>query len=176
MKGITLKHFQKLIASGDDVKDNERIENLLQLQSSKKWKTKLIESMTLETFVDLERFLEDMNYIDFCRIFVLKNFWQTIYVHNLYSIVEDYGNKKAELFENYQYIFNPPQYGEPAKETIGNDLRKEFVIEFGNYVVLTDVICQHQNVSHIEVEKWSVERFLFWANYYSGQKIIENIK
>ena len=171
--GITLKHFAKLIQQGDSVKNNRWINWQLQRKSNRKIKTKKLEELIFEEFVDLERFFLDMNYIEFCRIFVKSKF---IYVHNLESIMKNYGDQKKELFEKYYWIFDPPQYGEPAKESIGNELRSDFVKEFGNYVVLTDVICQHQNVSHVDIEKWSTERFLFWANYYSGQKIIENVK
>lgn len=176
MKGITLKHFDKLIKLADDAPNNERITKLLQQVSNKKFQIINLETMPLHLFVDLERFLEEMNYIDFCRIFVKKKFWQTIYVHNLFWIIENYAAKKAKLFENYQYCFNPPSYGEVASATVGSDLRQEFVKEFGSWVVLMDVFCRGDMTKYKEVEKWTVEEFLFWANYLSGQKIIENVK
>ena len=92
------------------------------------------------------------------------------------SILIDYQQQKEKLYENYPYIFNPPQYGEPEKETIGSELRREFVEEFGNWVVLTDVICKGNLTRYKEVEKWKLSEFLFWANYLTGQKIIENVK
>jgi hypothetical protein len=62
------------------------------------------------------------------------------------------------------------------KETVGSELRKDFVKEFGNYVILTDLICKGQLVNYKKVEKWKLDEFLFWANYLSGQKIIENVQ
>jgi hypothetical protein len=101
--------------------------------------------------------------------------YQTVYVHNLRPIVEDFGNQKAALKEKYYYIFDPPQYGEPVKESIGTEVRKDFVNEFGNWVVLMDLVCKDKS-KYKEVEGWKLEEFLFWANYLSGQKIVENVK
>jgi len=171
--GITLKHFARLQSQGDKVKSNFW-NNLLRFNfSNKKFKTNNIEDLLFADFVDAERFVEEQNYYDFCRIFVKS---KKIYIHNMASILIDYQSQKEKLYENYPYIFNPPKYGEPEKETIGSELRKEFVQEFGNWVILTDVICSKQNVSFKEVEKWKVSEFLFWANYFSGQKIVENVK
>lgn len=171
--GITLKHFAKLQKQGDNVKSNFWINRLLLKTSNKVFRTKNIEDLIFSDFVDAERFVEEQNYNDFCCIFVKS---KRIYIHNMASILIDYQSQKEKLYENYPYIFNPPQYGEPEKETIGSELRKEFVQEFGNWVILTDVICSKQNVGFKEVEKWKVSEFLFWANYYSGQKIVENVK
>lgn len=171
--GITLKHFAKLKKQGDNVKSNFWINRLLLKTSNKVFRTKNIEDLIFSDFVDAERFVEEQNYYDFCCIFVKS---KRIYIHNMASILIDYKSKKEKLYENYPYIFNPPQYGEPEKETIGSELKKEFVQEFGNWVVLTDVICSKQNVGFKEVERWKVSEFLFWANYYSGQKIVENVK
>lgn len=176
MRGITLKHFAKLVALADDAPNDEKLIKLLQQVSNKKWKTIELSSMCFSDFVDLERFFEEMNYIDFCAIFVKKYFWQKIYVHNLYLIIEDYGKKKAELFANYEYCFNPPSYGDPVSSTVGSELRQDFVKEVGIYTVLTDRVCQHQNISFKEVEKWTVEEVFYWANYYSGREILENVK
>ena len=167
--GITLKHFARLLAQGDKAKVNWWINRLLLKTSNKKFKTNNIEDLLLADFVDAERFFEEQNYYDFCCIFVKS---KRIYIHNMTSILIDYRSQKEKLYKNYPYIFNPPQY----EETIGSELRKEFVQEFGNWVVLTDVICSKQNVSFKEVEKWKVSEFLFWANYISGVKILENVK
>lgn len=171
--GITLKHFARLQAQDDQVKSNWWINRLLLKTSNKQFPSHNIEDLIFSDFVDAERFVEEQNYYDFCCIFVKS---KRIYIHNMASILIDYQSQKEKLYENYPYIFNPPQYGEPEKETIGSELRKEFVQEFGNWVILTDVICSKQNVGFKEVEKWKVSEFLFWANYYSGQKIVENVK
>ena len=167
--GITLKHFARLQSQGDKVKSNFWIIRLLLKTSNKKFKTNNIEDLLLADFVDAERFFEEQNYYDFCCIFVKS---KRIYIHNMASILIDYQQQKEKLYKNYPYIFNPPQY----EETIGSELRKEFVQEFGNWVILTDVICSKQNVSFQEIEKWKVSEFLFWANYFSRQKIVENVK
>lgn len=171
--GITLKHFARLLAKGENVKSNFWINRLLKKQSNKQFKTVNIEELTFSDFVDAERFIEEQNYYDFCRIFVKS---KRIYIHNMPMILIDYQNQKELLFEKYQYIFNPPQYGEPQKETVGSELRKEFVQEFGNWVILTDVICKGSLVRYKEVENWKLSEFLFWANYLTGQKILENVK
>ena len=80
------------------------------------------------------------------------------------------------MFEKYPYISDPPIYGEGVKETMGSELRKDFVTEFGTWVVLTDKVCKGRLVDYKAVEQWNVSEFLFWANYISGQKIIENVK
>jgi hypothetical protein len=171
--GIRLKHFSKLVAQGENLKSNFWINRLLLKTSNKKFKVNNIEDLTFSDFVDAERYLEEQNYYDFCCIFVKS---KRIYIHNMPSILHDYKEQKEILFDKFQYIFNPPQYGEPVKETIGSDLRKEFVQEFGNWVILTDVICKGRLVDYKKVESWKLGEFLFWANYLSGQKIIENVK
>ena len=171
--GITLKHFARLLTQGDKVKSNFWINRLLLKTSNKKFKTNNIEDLLFADFVDAEGFVEEQNYYDFCCIFVQS---KRIYIHNMASILIDYQQQKEKLYENYPYIFNPPQYGEPEKETIGSELRREFVEEFGNWVVLTDVICKGNLTRYKEVEKWKLSEFLFWANYLTGQKIIENVK
>ena len=171
--GITLKHFARLQSQGDQVKVNWWINRLPLKTSNKKFKTNNIEDLLFADFVDAERFVEEQNYYDFCSIFVKS---KRIYIHNMASILIDYQQQKEKLYENYPYIFNPPQYGEPDKETIGSELRREFVEEFGNWVVLTDVICKGNLTRYKEVEKWKLSEFLFWANYISGVKILENVK
>lgn len=171
--GITLKHFARLQAQGEQVKSNWWINRLLLKTSTKKLKTKNIENLSFGDFVDCERFKQEQNYYEFCCIFVKR---KRVYIHNMLQVLMDFEEQKERLYENYPYIFNPPQYGEPEKETIGSELRREFVEEFGNWVVLTDVICSKQNVSFKEVENWELSEFLFWANYYTGQKIVENVK
>jgi len=173
--GITLKHYAKLLSKGEKAKGSFWINRLLLKESNKKFNTKNIEQLTFSDFVDCERFLEDADFYNFCRIFVKIKWWQTIYVHNLKSIVSDFGLQKEALKEKYYYIFDPPQYGEPAKETIGSDIRKDFVDEFGNWVVLMDLVCKNKADYKI-IEQWKFEEFLFWANYLSGQKIVENVK
>jgi len=174
--GITLKRFAKLLQQGDAAKTSKRTERLLIKKSNKVFKSRSLSEMRFSDFVDLERHFTDLNYTEFCRIFVQKRFWQTVYIHNMWAILEDYSKQKEQLFENYPYIFDPPQYGEPGKETVGSELRKDFVAEFGNWVILTDVICKGRLVDYKVVEGWKVSEFLFWANYLSGQKIIENVK
>lgn len=174
--GITLKHFAKLISQGSEVKNSKRVNRLLLKQTNRRFKTRSIQDLKFTDFVDLERFKEEQNYIEFCCIFVRKRFWQTIYVHNMFSILADFAAQKAELFKDYNYIFDPPQYGVPAPETIGSELRKDFVDEFGSYVVLMDLVCKGRIIDHKSIEQWPVKEFMFWANYLSGQKIVESVK
>jgi len=121
--GIRLKHYQQLLAQGENAKGNFWINRLLLKQSKKKFSTRNIEQMTVSDFVDAERFLEEYDFYNFSRIFVKKFFWQTVYVHNLKPIVEDFGNQKAALKEKYYYAFDPPQYGEPPKISKAFDKR-----------------------------------------------------
>jgi len=174
--GITLSHYQKLLSKGEDYKGNFWIAKLLLKQSNKKFKTKDISQLKFSTFVELEYCLENANFKTFCSIFVNKYFWQTVYVHNLKLIVEDFAQQKEKLFENYQYIFNPPSYGEPPPDTVGSELRKDFVKEFGNWVIITDKVCRGKMIDYKIVEDWKVEEVLFWANYLEGQRITENVK
>lgn len=174
--GITLKHFAKLLAQGETARVSWWTARLLLKKSNKKFKVKSIQDITFSDFVDLERFYTENNYSEFCSIFVIKYFWQTVYVHNMPFIMAAYGEQKKELFEANRYIFDPPQYGEPNQETIGTEVRKEFVEEFGNLVILTDLVCMGNISEYKKVEQWKVSEFFFWANYKAGQKIIENIK
>lgn len=174
--GITLSHFACLQSKGEQAKASKRTLRLLSKTSEKKFRTHKIEDLTFENFIDLENYLSDQNFNDFCRIFVRKKFWQTVYVHNLPLIMQDFADQKKELFENYYWIFDPPQYGEPEKETPGTEVRKEFVEEFGSWVVLMDKVCRGHLVDYKQVEQWKFGEFLFWANYLSGQRIVENLK
>lgn len=174
--GIRLKHFQKILAQGENAKHSLLTNYLLLQKSTKVWKTKDILELTYDEFVTLEMCLENSDFYNFCRIFVRKKWWQVVYVHNLETILKDFGEQKAKLIEKYTWVFNPPQYGEPQKETIGTELRKDFVNEFGTYIVLMDLVCKGDITKYKEVERWKVEEFFFWANYISGQKIIETVK
>lgn len=174
--GITLSHFAKLQAQGEKVKSNFWINYLLSKKNKDRFKTRRIENLSYSNFVTLENCIEEQNYNDFCAIFVNKYFWQRVYIHNLFHILDNYSKQKTELFEQYPYIFNPPQYGEPAKETIGTELKREFVEEFGNWVILMDVVCKGNFHAYKDIERWKLNEFLFWANYLNGQKIIENVK
>jgi hypothetical protein len=68
--GVRLKHYQKLLAQGENAKANFWVNKLLLKQSNKRFKTRNIEQMTLSDFVDAERFLEEYDFYNFSRIFV----------------------------------------------------------------------------------------------------------
>jgi hypothetical protein len=174
--GVTLSKYAKLLAQGENAKCSLFTKKLLLKKSNKIFKTKDIENLTMSDFVDLERLLEESNFKDFCCIFVDKFWFQTVYVHNLELIIEDYGKQRARLFKKNYYIFDPPHYGEHGQETIGSELRKDFVNEFGNYVVLMDRVQKWDKTGYKKIEKWKVIDFFFWANYLAGQSIIENVK
>lgn len=175
--GITLKHFARLQKQGEQVRVNFWVAKLLAKQQTKlKFKTAQLENLTVSQIVDLERLFLEEDYYNFCLIFVKKYFWQTVYLHNFEAIATDFANQKQQLRDNHPYIFDPPQYGEPEKGIIGPELRKEFVEEFGDWVVMMDIVCKGRLADYKQVEKWKVSEFLFWANYLTGQKIVENVK
>ena len=173
--GISLRKFEML--RDKNFENLDRVSRWQFARTSKRpFKTKKIKDLTFSEFVDCENYLESEQFYEFCAIFVKKFFWQTVYIHDLEPIVKEYSNQKMELIEDNDFIFNPPQYGEPAKETIGSELRKEFVDRFGNYVVLMDMVCKGDFTRYKQVEQWKVSEFFFWANYLTGQKIVEKIK
>ena len=174
--GITLKRFKQLEEQGDNVKANLLTKILLTRKSKKKFKTFKILDLKFSEFVDCEMFLENGDFKDFCAIFVNKKFYETIYIHNLELIIEDYVKQRAEIFEHYEYCFNPPQYGEPKEPSNGDELRKEFAEYYGNWVIFMDIICKGDLTKYKDIEKWSVRDFLFWVNYIIGQRIIEQVK
>lgn len=174
--GITLKHYGRLLAQGDNAKGSKLTEYLLTKKSNKRFKTRDIENISMSDFVDLERYLEESDFYNFCRIFVCNKFWQTVYVHNLELIVQDFADQKAKLFERNYYIFDPPIFGESTPDTVGDELRADFVREFGNYVVLMDKVQKWDKSGYKNVEKWKVSEFFFWANYLEGQLILEKVK
>ncbi len=173
--GITLSKFER-IKNIPDVKLNWFDRWQFGRTSKRTFEVNDIQELTFDQFVDCENFIENEQFKDFCTIFVKRKWWQTIYLHELESIVLEYASQKAELIEANDFIFNPPQYGEPQKQTIGSELRTEFVERFGNYVVLMDVVCKGDMTKYKEVERWKVRDFFFWANYLKGQKIVENVK
>jgi hypothetical protein len=132
--------------------------------------------LELGQMADAERHLADFDYSAFCRIFVKRKWYKPFRISHMTAIISEFKVQKDELREMFSWVFDPPSYGEPAKETVGSDLRNEFVNEFGNYVVLTDLLVSKTGLSYKEIERWSVEDFFFWANYYSGQKIVANVK
>lgn len=174
--GITLKKFALLIQQGETAKVSKRTQLLLTKVSKTKIRTVNIQELTFDKFVDLETYCEDEDFLHFCSIFVRPRFWQKIYVHHLPLIMEDYALQKAKLFEENDFIFDPPQYGEPQQETIGSELRKEFVERFGKYVILMDVLCNGDFSKYKTFESWKVKEFFFWANYKKGQQILESVK
>ena len=173
--GITLTKFER-IKNKPDLKLNWFDRWQFGRKPKIKFKVQDIQELTFDKFVDCENFIENEQFKDFCAIFVKRKWWQTIYLHDLEGIILEYARQKTELIEENDFIFNPPQYGEPPKQTIGSELRAEFVERFGNYVVLMDVVCKGDMTKYKEVEQWKVSEFFFWANYLKGQKIVENVK
>jgi hypothetical protein len=174
--GITLKHFAKLQQQGKSAKGSKRALRLLEKPQIDKFKTRQLEDLSFSDYVDLKRYFAQEDYINFCRIFVKIKWWQVVYIHNTGPLLEEYARQTQELTERYYYIFNPPIYGEPGKETIGSELRNDFVLEFGNDVVIVDKICKGKIVDYKMVEQWKTSEVLFWANYLVGQKIVEDVK
>lgn len=173
--GISLRKFELL--KSKNVEDVDIISRWqFGRKRKRKFKTHNILDLSFADFVDLEFYIENEQFYKFSTIFVKKFFWQTIYINELEDIVKEYARQKALLVEDNDFIFNPPQYGEPQKETIGSELRKDFVQRFGNYVVLMDVVQSWDGTGWKEIEKWTVRDFFFWANYLRGQKILENVK
>ena len=173
--GITLTKFER-IKGKESFNPNFLDRWQFGRNSKRTFKVNDIQELTFDQFVDCENFIENEQFKDFCTIFVKRKWWQTIYLHELEAIVLEYARQKAELIEENDFIFNPPQYGELQKQTIGTELRAEFVERFGNYVVLMDVVCKGDMTKYKEVEQWKVRDFFFWANYLKGQKIVENVK
>lgn len=173
--GITLTKFER-IKNTPDAKLNFFDRWQFGRKPKRTFKVQDIQELTFDKFVDCENFIENEQFKDFCTIFVKRKWWQTIYLHDLEAIILEYARQKSELIEENDFIFNPPQYGEPAKQTIGSELRAEFVERFGNYVVLMDVVCKGDMTKYKDVEQWKVRDFFFWANYLKGQKIVENVK
>jgi hypothetical protein len=174
--GITLNRFAKIRSQGDNVKCNFLTKILLEKKPVKKFKCKEIQDLTLDQLVNAEMYLEDEDYTKFCSIFVMQKWWQTIYIHNMSFIIMEFLCQQRMHYELYDFIFDPPQYVEDAKETTGSELKREFVERFGNYVVLMDVICKGDMTKYKAVEQWKVSEFFFWANYLTGQRIIEGVK
>lgn len=173
--GITLDKFER-IKETPDVKLNWFTRWQFGRISKRTFKVQDIQELTFDKFVDCENFIENEQFKEFCTIFVKRKWWQTIYLHELEKIILEYARQKSELIEQNDFIFNPPQYGEPQKETIGSELRAEFVERFGNYVVLMDVVQAWDKSSYKNIEQWKVRDFFFWANYLKGQKIVETVK
>lgn len=166
---MRLKKFARLLA--EDYQGEIKIKS-----STKTFKTFNLYDLKVTDLVDLERFLQENDFYNFCRIFVNRKWWQTIHFHNLPLILKDYREQNEKIKEDNQWIFNPPRYGEPEQETIGSELRKEFVEEFGSYAVLMDKIQAWDRTGFKNIEQWKSSEFFFWANYLSGQKIVENVK
>jgi len=173
--GITLDKFER-IKGKEDIKLTWFDRWQFGRTSKRVFKTHEIQDLTFDKFVDCENFIESEQFKDFCSIFVKRKWWQTIYLHELEAIILEYARQKKELIEGNDFIFNPPQYGEPSKESIGSELRNEFVQRYGNYVILMDVVCKGVITQYKDVEQWKVRDFFFWANYLKGQKIVENVK
>ena len=171
--GITLKEFAKMQAQGEKLKASRRTQRMLLKFSNKKIKVKDIQDMPLTDFLDCERYLKEENFKGFCAIFVTQRFY---YFHNVKWIIEEYARQKTILYDVNMWAFNPPQYGEPAPETVGSELRKDFVEEFGSYVVLMDMVMSWDKTGYKAIEQWKVSEFFFWANYLSGQRILERVK
>ena len=174
--GLSLKYFAKLEAQGENARASIFVLRLLKKQQINKFKTRQLDDLTFFDYIDLKRYFETADYHNFCRTFVVKKWWQVIYMHHTSAIFEEFGRQKEELKQKYYYVFDPPQYGEPGKESIGADLRLDFVKEFGDDVVIMDVLTQWSKLSYKEIEQWKTGEVLYWANYLYGQKIVENVK
>ena len=173
--GISLKHFAKLQQQGETATGSKRTLRLLEKTQTDRFKTRRLEDLSFSDYVDLKRFYLTEDYKNFCRIFAIVKWWQIIYIHNVTALVEKYRAQSEDIKESFYYVFDPPQYGEEAKETIGSELRNDFVLEFGNDVIITDNVMRWANCSYKEIEQWKTSEVLFWAHFLAGQKIVEKI-
>lgn len=173
--GITLKKLE-VLKDKPDLKLNWFTRWQFGRTKIKHYSFNNIKELTFDKFVDCESFIESEQFKEFCTIFVKRKWWQTIYLHEMETIVLEYARQKAELIEENDFIFNPPQYGEPSKETIGSELRTEFVQRYGNWVNIADTVCKGFHISPVKLEKWKLQEVMFWANYLKGQRIVENVK
>jgi len=174
--GITLKHFAKLQQQGQNAKGSKLTLWLLQRPHVEKFKARQLNALSFSDYVDLKRFYAQEDYLNFCRIFAIVKWWQVIYIKHTGPLLQEFARQIKELKEINYYVYNPPQYGDPAKETIGSELRNDFVVEFGEDVIITDNVMRWSNCSYKEIEQWKTSDVLFWANYLAGQKIVEDVK
>ena len=173
---MKLKKFEQLRLLGDSRKPSKKEAKQLAEVIDGGFECRKVLELSLGSFVDAERHLVELDYYSFCRIFVKKKWYKPIRISHMTAILLDFKTQKEEIKDTYRWVFDPPSYGKPAEESVGSQLRADFVLEFGNLVVLTDLLISKMGVSFREVETWSVEDFFFWANYYSSQKIVENVK
>jgi hypothetical protein len=174
--GITLKRFAKLQQQGQNARGSKLTLWLLQRPHVDKFKARQLEDISFSDYVDLKRFYAQEDYLNFCRIFAIVKWWQRVYINHTGPLMQEYARQTKEITEKNYYIFNPPQYGDPAKETIGSELRNDFVLEFGNDAIITDKLCKGNLINYKHVEQWKTSEVLFWANYLAGQKIVEDVK
>jgi hypothetical protein len=166
--GITPKRFAKLLKEGKEGVMSKQVD---------KFKVKQLQDLSFSDYVDLKRHFANEDYHNFFRIFVDKKWYQVVYMHHSLAIAAEFKRQKDEIEESNYWIFNPPQYGEPSKESeVSKSLRADFVEEFGNDVIIVDVIMRWSNCSYKEVEQWKVSEVMFWGNYLYGQRIVEGVK
>lgn len=156
--------------------ENEKTKKALLRKPNKIFRTRNIENMKVCDFISAERALSNKEFEEFVKLFVLKFPWQKVYVHNLEPICSKFKEQIANFVEIYTYIFGQNNIVSTEITSTGYEKRKDFVSEFGNYVVLMDLVCGGNISNYKKVEQWKVHEFMFWANYLTGQKIIENIK
>ena len=70
----------------------------------KKYELNNIKELAFDKFVDCENFIEIEQFKDFCTIFVKRKWWQTIYLHEMESIILEYARQKAEIIEENDFI------------------------------------------------------------------------
>ena len=100
---ITLKKYQKLLAQGDKAKLTIKQAKSFDEVSKTVFKFKTVSDLTVLQIVDCENYIKNADFVSFCRIFVVKKWYQTIKYNDLHSILLNFSDQKQVMFENYPY-------------------------------------------------------------------------
>ena len=147
----------------------------------------LILEKTAGDFIDLENYLKIINDEDekedvrneIADKFLLLLLGRKPDVQEVSEVIEMYLNEVSAIKNRFFWIYNKPDVPSDSTQketTAGDEYRNEFAEDYGGYVELIYLIATVYGYKPNEVLQMKCEDFLFWGEYLSRKRFVENIK
>lgn len=131
------------------------------------------EAKTAEYFIIADTYLALNNLLSLYNHLTGKR-KKTISVPLAIATKNEFLKSVAYFKEKYEWIYNPPALPTNAKQTIGKQLRSDFVQQYGVYAEITYLLSNGNPLKFEEVNKLKLSEYLALGEYILRKKTVEN--
>lgn len=133
-------------------------------------------------FIDLENWFKEISIEQYDN---LEKFYLLLLGRNpkdekeTVAVIQSFVDQKTDIVETYNWIYDPPSpptSSDQREPTIGDEYRKEFAEDYGNYIEIIYLICISLSYKPNEVLQMKCSEFLYWGEYLLRKRFCENIK